>query len=73
VNDKMRAFVDPDKCQGHTLCAMKAPRIFTLRDEDGHSTAAPGEIPADAEAMVLDAVQSCPEQAVSVSGDDSSR
>ena len=32
-----RAVVDPELCQGHTLCNMVAPDIFHLREEDGHS------------------------------------
>jgi len=33
----VRVFVDPDLCQGHTLCNMVAPEIFSLREEDGHA------------------------------------
>ena len=32
-----RAIVNPELCQGHTLCNMAAPEIFQLRDEDGHA------------------------------------
>ena len=28
----MRVRVDPEKCQGHTLCAMRASEIFELSD-----------------------------------------
>jgi len=34
--------VDPERCQGHTLCAMIAPEIFTLDDVDS----APGPMNA---------------------------
>ena len=33
----MRVRVLEDVCQGHTLCAMSAPEIFDLREEDGHA------------------------------------
>jgi ferredoxin len=63
----MHVTVDPDKCQGHTLCAMRAPSIFTLSDIDGHATAITGEVPADQEDAVREAVGSCPEQAIALS------
>ncbi len=33
----MRVYVDEAICQGHTLCAMAAPEVFHLRDDDGHA------------------------------------
>jgi len=58
--------VDPERCQGHTLCAMIAPDVFQLDDVDGHSTAIiDGDIPADRQEKVREAVRSCPEQAIS--------
>ena len=62
----MRVHVNPELCQGHTLCAMKAPDIFQLSDIDGHSTAIDGEVLADQEKAVQQAIDSCPEQAISV-------
>jgi ferredoxin len=59
--------VDPDKCQGHTLCAMIAPDAFELDDVDGHSTAIiDGDIPAELQDKVREAARSCPEQAISL-------
>jgi ferredoxin len=58
--------VDPERCQGHTLCAMIAPDVFTLDDVDGHSTALDSEVPADQEAKVAEAIRTCPEQAISI-------
>ena len=60
----MKIRVDPNKCQGHTLCAMVAPSLFTLDDIDGHSSAVSEEVPAGQEAEAAAAVQSCPEQAI---------
>jgi ferredoxin len=62
----VKVHVDPERCQGHTLCSMIAPALFTLSDEDGHSTAVDGEVPAGQEAKADEAVRSCPEQAISV-------
>ena len=63
----MKVRVDPERCQGHTLCAMIAPKMFELDDIDGHSSPVTEEVPADQEASVAEAVRSCPEQAISVS------
>ena len=60
----MKVRVDPERCQGHTLCAMIAPDLFTLDDVDGHSSAIDGEVPADLEAKAAEAIRSCPEQAI---------
>ena len=63
----MRVHVDPEKCQGHTLCAMRAPGLFELSEIDGHSSALAGEVPAALEPDALEAARSCPEQAISLS------
>ena len=60
----MRVRVDEQKCQGHTLCAMSAPEVFSLREEDGHSYVASEEIDLEQEANVRNAAASCPEQAI---------
>ena len=62
----MKVRVDPERCQGHTLCSMIAPALFTLDEEDGHSTAIDGEVPDGQEAKAAEAIRSCPEQAISV-------
>jgi ferredoxin len=63
----MKVRVDPEKCQGHTLCAMEAPRAFKLSEYDGHSTARFEDVPSDLEQAVRDAAASCPEQAIMIS------
>ena len=60
----MKVRVDPDKCQGHTLCAMAAPEAFKLSDFDGHATAVFEIVPAELEQAVRDAAATCPEQAI---------
>lgn len=64
VGGPVKARVDPDKCQGHTLCAMAAPDFFLLSDIDGHATAVAEEVPTDLESAVREAYGSCPEQAI---------
>ncbi|WP_067693793.1 ferredoxin [Nocardia jejuensis] len=63
----MKVRVDPDRCQGHTLCAMIAPKAFELSEIDGHSSPVSEDVPADQEAEVREAVHSCPERAISIS------
>ncbi|MFN2538859.1 MAG: ferredoxin [Mycobacteriales bacterium] len=63
----MRVAVDSSKCQGHTQCAMSAPTVFGLDDEDGHAVVLMPDVPADLEADVRKAALNCPERAVVIS------
>jgi len=60
----MKIRVDGDICQGHTLCAMTAPELFTLSPQDGHSEVLSEEVPTGKEELAREAVRSCPEQAI---------
>ena len=62
----MRVTVAPDVCQGHTLCALAAPQVFLLREDDGHSYVAQPEVPPAMEEAVRKAAATCPEGAISV-------
>ncbi|MBO0865677.1 MAG: ferredoxin [Mycobacterium sp.] len=62
----MKVWVDPERCQGHTLCSMIAPDSFVLDDIEGHSSAVSEDVPPDQESQVREAAQSCPEQAIVV-------
>ncbi len=62
----MKVRVDPDRCQGHTLCKRYAPAIFALREEDGHSYVVVSEVPPEHEEATRRAVQGCPEGAISI-------
>ncbi len=62
----MKVHVDPERCQGHTLCSMVAPKSFVLSDFDGHSSAVSEDVPADQEERVREAAQSCPERAITI-------
>lgn len=60
----LKVRVDPDRCQGHTLCAMIAPEMFRLSEVDGCASAVSELVPADQQEQVREAAQSCPEQAI---------
>jgi ferredoxin len=60
----VRIRVDPSRCQGHTLCAMIAPESFELDDVDGHAHAVVEDVPRERRESVVEAVNSCPEQAI---------
>ncbi len=62
----MRVRVLDDVCQGHTLCAMAAPEVFKLREEDGHAYVDSGEVPDDQRDAVRRAEIGCPERAIVV-------
>jgi ferredoxin len=60
----VRVFVNPDLCQGHTLCNMVAPDIFHLREEDGHSFVVVEELTPEMEPLAQKAAIGCPERAI---------
>ncbi|KKW66388.1 ferredoxin [Mycolicibacterium elephantis] len=62
----MKVFVDQERCQGHTLCAMIAPDSFQLSDIDGTSSPVNEVVPPDQQDAVREAAQSCPEQAITI-------
>ena len=62
----MRAFVDPERCQGHNRCKLAAPELFVL-DEYGNARAAgDGVVPAEQVEKARLARANCPEYAVSL-------
>jgi ferredoxin len=62
----MQVRVDPDVCQGHTLCALAAPQVFLLREEDGHAYVESPDVPVGMEDLVRKAAATCPEGAISI-------
>jgi ferredoxin len=60
----VKVWVDPERCQGHTLCAMIAPDSFQLNDIDGSSSAITELVSDDQQDQVREAAHSCPEQAI---------
>jgi ferredoxin len=67
--EAVKVRVDPERCQGHTLCAMVAPKVFRLDEVDGHSSAVHEDVPADQEEPASEAAHSCPERAITVWGE----
>ena len=62
----MKVWVDPERCQGHTLCAMIAPESVQLSDIDGTSSPISEVVSADRQDAVREAAHSCPEQAIRI-------
>jgi ferredoxin len=61
----MKAVIDEDSCRGHSACCAICPEVFDLSD-DGYAVVLLPEIPAEYEAKVTEAVESCPERAISL-------
>jgi ferredoxin len=64
----MKASVDDQRCRGHGVCVTICPEVFTLTD-DGYSVVENPEVPSEFEKAVQEAVECCPEQAISASDD----
>ncbi len=61
----MKVTVDSEVCQGHARCWTICPEVFSL-DEEGHSFVADPEVPSALEAKVQEAVDNCPERAITL-------
>jgi ferredoxin len=59
----MKVTVDEDKCRGHGMCLTFCPEVFEMTD-DGWAVADPGEVPAEFEGAVREAIENCPERAI---------
>lgn len=70
----MRVRIDPDRCQGHGLCAALHPDVFDL-DENGFSVVQhdaldqQGALDPSLLAEVDEAIDTCPEDAIAVTDD----
>lgn len=62
----MKVRIIEDRCQGHGMCALYCPRVFTLNDEDGHGIVLDENVPDDLKEDVLLAQKSCPEEAIDI-------
>jgi len=62
----MHVKVNADRCQGHTMCAIAAPGVFVLDDEDGHAHVASPAVAPSSESNVQAAADTCPERAIEV-------
>ncbi|MFZ2173758.1 MAG: ferredoxin [Rhodococcus sp. (in: high G+C Gram-positive bacteria)] len=66
----MRIAVDQARCQGHTLCALGAPDLFELSEEDGHAQPAVDIVPSDRREAAQRAELDCPERTISLTGNE---
>jgi ferredoxin len=65
----MKVRVDPERCQGHTLCTIPAAEVFELDEDEGHAHVVAEfatVVPARLEAAVRAAESTCPERAIIV-------
>jgi ferredoxin len=62
----MKVAVDADRCRGHGVCVSLCPEVFALTD-DGYSIADTGDVPVDSQAAAREAIECCPEQAITES------
>jgi ferredoxin len=60
----MKVKVDEDRCRGHGMCLTLCPDVFHMTD-DGSAVADPSEVPAGLEGDAKEAIECCPEQAIS--------
>jgi len=60
----MRVSVDDQRCRGHGVCMTLCPEVFSLTD-DGYAVAIASDVPTELEAATREAIESCPEQAIS--------
>lgn len=59
----MKVAVNDGLCRGHGVCLAVCPEMFTLTD-DGYAEAVPDEVAAEFEGVVHEAIEACPEHAI---------
>ncbi len=62
----MKVSVDDGCCRGHGVCVTLCPEVFSLT-EDGYSVAITSDVPTESEEAAREAIDCCPEQAISES------
>jgi ferredoxin len=62
----VKVVVDEDRCAGHGMCLTLCPEVFEMSD-DGWAVADPGDVPVEFEGAVREAIENCPEHAISQS------
>jgi ferredoxin len=60
----MKVFIDSDLCMGCGVCESIASKLFKI-EEDGVARVVLGEVPPQFEAAVRQAIEECPEEAIS--------
>lgn len=59
----MKVWVDDQRCRGHGVCVTLCSDVFNLTD-DGYAEAIPTDVPTQLEADTREAIDCCPEQAI---------
>jgi ferredoxin len=62
----MKVSVDDQCCRGHGVCVTLCPEVFSLTN-DGYSVAITSDVPTELEAAIREAIECCPERAISES------
>ncbi|MCK8647111.1 ferredoxin [Mycobacterium colombiense] len=62
----MKIDVDRDRCEGHGMCEVIAPKLFSV-DDEGHLTVLTDDVAPSDEAQVRDAMLACPVAALRLS------
>ncbi len=60
----MKVWVDDQRCRGHGVCVTLCPDVFSLTD-DGYAVSIESDVPTELESATQEAIQCCPEQAIS--------
>jgi ferredoxin len=60
-----RIRVDPDTCEGHAICQLDSPAVFTP-DEAGYAQVALRLVPDELRAAVEGCVRGCPAGAIHI-------
>ncbi len=65
----MRVKVDRKLCNGDEICTELCPEVFSL-DNEGIAVVQVDKVPKELEDDVTEAIESCPEQSISVVDED---
>lgn len=60
----MKVTIEDDRCTGHQMCAIAAPKIFGSDDYGNAVILIGGDIPPELEAAARIAQANCPERAI---------
>jgi ferredoxin len=60
----VRVQVDGTVCNGHGLCQVMSPSVFTVNPETGFNEAGEFEIPDELAAAARSGANACPERAI---------
>jgi ferredoxin len=63
----MKICIDYQRCQGHTMCHLVAPKVLDVSAQDGRAVVRFADVPPELEDDALRARESCPEEAILIS------